>query len=160
VRRDGTLVLRCSVHRAISGDSVAFPALVLILLIAVVFLPFVLVVRTCAIKNKEVPASYFKLMGSDKPPAAPLPPIIEKSNRHLANLFELPPVFLALCALIVGTGADDGVFGALGWAFVGFRILHAAIHLTCNHVIVRLLSFLGGVICVVVMAVRLIVLLA
>ncbi len=56
---------------------------------------------------------------------------------NLANLFELPVVFYALCLYLYVTGSVDGVYLAAAWVFFGLRVMHSIVHCTFNRVIVR-----------------------
>ncbi len=56
---------------------------------------------------------------------------------NLANLFELPVIFYALCLYLYVTGSVDGVYLAVAWAFFGLRVMHSIVHCTFNRVIVR-----------------------
>lgn len=68
---------------------------------------------------------------------------------NFTNLFEVPVVFYALCALAIATGHVPGWLPALAWLFVASRIVHSAIHCTCNNVIHRLAAFVTGFLLVV-----------
>lgn len=56
---------------------------------------------------------------------------------NLANLFELPVVFYALCLYLYVTGNVDPTYVAAAWVFFLLRVLHSAVHCTFNRVIVR-----------------------
>lgn len=75
-------------------------------------------------------------------------------RRNLANLYELPTIFYALCLTAFAAGVADGATVALAWAFVGSRLIHTAIHITYNNVLHRFLVFAAGVTIVAVMLVR------
>jgi len=75
-------------------------------------------------------------------------------RRNVANLYELPTIFYALCLTAFAVGASDGVTVALAWAFVASRVVHSAIHLTYNNVLHRFLAYAAGVTVVAVMLVR------
>lgn len=67
-----------------------------------------------------------------------------QASDNYKNLFELPVLFYALCALLVGTGqmSDAFVFGA--WLFVALRYVHSLIHCTYNRVMHRFAAFLAS----------------
>ena len=56
---------------------------------------------------------------------------------NLANLFELPVVFYALCLYLYVTGNVDQIYVAAAWVFFVLRVLHSIVHCTFNRVIVR-----------------------
>jgi hypothetical protein len=91
--------------------------------------------RLSAIRRRAYPLSYFKLM--QRPEGAELPEPAEAAARNLINLFEVPILFYALVPLLVLSGKADAL--ALGslWAFVGFRVLHTAVHVTINRLRLR-----------------------
>ena len=65
------------------------------------------------------------------------PPSVSNPSDNLKNLFELPTIFYALALYLYAVGQADGVYVALAWVFVGFRILHSAVHCTVNIVLLR-----------------------
>ena len=56
---------------------------------------------------------------------------------NLANLFELPVVFYALCLYLFVTGNVDQTYVVAAWGFFLLRVLHSIVHCTFNRVIVR-----------------------
>ena len=62
---------------------------------------------------------------------------VANPSDNLKNLFEIPVLFYALCLYLFVSGQVDGVHLAVAWIFVGFRVLHSAVHCTVNVVIVR-----------------------
>lgn len=65
------------------------------------------------------------------------PPAVANPSDNLKNLFELPTLFYGIALyLFVTNGVDLGYLVA-AWIFVGFRILHSAVHCTINIVILR-----------------------
>ncbi len=105
------------------------------------------------IKSKEVSPKYFLLMQGDDVPEA-----ILKTSRCFSNQFEFPMLFfvVSLAYMVMGLDTLTGCIAA--WMFVGFRAIHAFIHLTSNNLIHRMLTFWIGVLCVVVMWIDLFVL--
>jgi hypothetical protein len=75
-------------------------------------------------------------------------------RRNVANLFELPVIFYALCLTAFATGAVDGTTVALAWGFAVSRLIHSAIHISYNNVLHRFLVFAAGLIIVAVMLIR------
>jgi hypothetical protein len=74
-------------------------------------------------------------------------------RRNLANLYELPTIFIALCLTVFVAGLVNEVLVGLAWAFVASRVVHSAIHVTTNNVLHRFLVFVSGVTMVLVMLV-------
>lgn len=56
------------------------------------------------------------------------------ARNNLANQFELPVLFFAVCLALHATGGADALAVSLAWLFVAARIVHAAIHVTSNRI--------------------------
>ena len=82
------------------------------------------------------------------------PPAVSNPSDNLKNLFELPTVFYALVLYLYGVGQVDGVSVALAWVFVGFRILHSAVHCTVNIVLLRFWLYAVSAVALWVIVVR------
>ena len=67
------------------------------------------------------------------------------------NQLELPLLFYVLTILAWITKQADLLFVVLAWVFVVLRVLHAAIHVTSNHVPRRYAAFAASVIVLLVM---------
>ena len=76
--------------------------------------------------------------------AAVLPERINLPAHNLRNLFELPVAFYALCLYLYVTGSADGRYVAAAWLFVALRVIHSAIHCTCNRVAWRFSAYMLG----------------
>jgi hypothetical protein len=66
------------------------------------------------------------------------------------NLFEMPVLFYAVCALALALNQATPLLAALAWAYVTLRLLHSWIHCTYNKVMHRLRAF--GASCAVLAA--------
>lgn len=53
-------------------------------------------------------------------------------NKNIANQFELPVLFHAICLLLYITDADNVVTVVLAWLFVISRYAHSYVHVTSN----------------------------
>jgi len=73
--------------------------------------------------------------------SANVPGHVAIPNRNYMNLLELPLLFYVVClALFVSERVtEQQIF--LAWAYVGLRAMHSLVHLTFNHVMVRLTFF-------------------
>jgi len=60
-----------------------------------------------------------------------------QASDNLRNLFEVPVLFYALCALVVATGLESPVLVFGAWGYVALRCAHSYIHITYNRVIHR-----------------------
>ncbi|CAH0339386.1 MAPEG family protein [Rhizobium sp. CECT 9324] len=58
-------------------------------------------------------------------------------NKSIANQFELPILFYAVCVLLYITQADNLVAVALAWFFVAARYAHAYVHVFGNRLQLR-----------------------
>ncbi len=70
------------------------------------------------------------------------PPEVANPSDNLKNLFEIPVLFYALAIYLFVTNTVDTVYVAAAWVFVGFRVLHSAMHCTINIVMVRFYLYL------------------
>ena len=70
------------------------------------------------------------------------PPAGSNPSDNLKNLFEMPVLFSALVLYLFATGGVDEVYVGAAWVFVGFRVLHSAVHCTVNRVMLRFSLYL------------------
>ena len=75
--------------------------------------------------------------------------------RHFHNLLEMPPLFYVLVLAIITLGMSDMTYAYLAVAYAAVRLLHAAVHLTTNVVVIRFSLYFLSVGLQTVMAVRL-----
>jgi len=68
------------------------------------------------------------------------PPEVTKIANAFHNQLELPILFYALSALALETHHAGMLFVTLAWLFVILRLIHAAIHVTTNHLRIPLHS--------------------
>ena len=94
------------------------------------------IARARSARRREIVIDDFKFGES---PA--VPPAVSIPNRNYMNLLELPMLFYIVCLVLYVTGGASSLAIAIGWAFVVFRIVHSAIHLTYNRVLHRLAAF-------------------
>lgn len=69
------------------------------------------------------------------------PPAVSNPSDNLKNLFEVPVIFYVLAGYLFVTQQVDGLYLALSWIFVGFRVLHSLVHCTINKVMVRFVLY-------------------
>lgn len=118
---------------------------------AMVFLTMVigiisLMARIGSVRAGGVNPKYFKIMQGYE-----VPENIAATTRAFNNQFELPVLFYVACVIYLFLMPND-LFGLiLAWLFVFSRYIHAYIHLTYNHIIHRMLAFLFGFVCVMLM---------
>ena len=64
-----------------------------------------------------------------------------QASDNYKNLFEMPVLFYALCAVLLASGlvTPDWVWAA--WAYVGLRVLHSLIQCSYNQVLHRFIVF-------------------
>jgi hypothetical protein len=63
---------------------------------------------------------------------------------NFRNLFEVPVLFYALCAVALALSHVPGWLVTGAWVFVGLRSAHSLIHCTYNRVMHRLAVFLAS----------------
>jgi hypothetical protein len=67
---------------------------------------------------------------------------------NFRNLFEVPVLFFAVCAMLVSLDAVTLPQLGLAWLFVGLRGAHSFIQLTYNRVMHRFNVYLASTVCV------------
>lgn len=107
-------------------------------------------VRLGAVLRGQLTNTYFELFRGGEPSD-----VILKTQNHLRNLTEIPPLFYIVGLAIMVTGKTDSLFVYLAWSYVMLRIGHSLIHLTINKVPARFFLFAFSNIVLVVMWVRL-----
>ena len=89
--------------------------------------------------------------------------ITKQADRNLANLFEFPILFYAICIVLYVSGKVDDYFLLLGFWFVGLRVAHSVHHIFINGFIgdmpIRALLWLPSLAIVIWMWIRFISLL-
>ena len=63
--------------------------------------------------------------------------ILKNAQRNLANLFEFPILFYAVCICIYVTGNVDDYFVTLAYWFFYLRVVHSIYHIFLNQLIVN-----------------------
>jgi len=132
-----------------SSYEMFYPMLALFLWTFVVMLRNVQV-RLGAVLRGQLTNTYFELFRGGEPSD-----VILKTQNHLRNLTEIPPLFYIVGLAIMVTGKTDSLFVYLAWSYVMLRIGHSLIHLTINKVPARFFLFAFSNIVLVVMWVRL-----
>ncbi|MCH2190579.1 MAG: MAPEG family protein [Gammaproteobacteria bacterium] len=77
-------------------------------------------------------------------------PVLLTSN-SLANQFQLPILFYVLCFIFIQMQQVSLLLVVLSWWFVVTRWIHALVHVNTNYIPHRFVSFLLGVLALVVM---------
>jgi hypothetical protein len=88
------------------------------------------VARLQAVRRREVEFACF-VLGREEPPG------IARITRNLANQFELPVVFYAVCVLLVALDRVIGFDIAAAWVFVLGRLVHTAVQTLTDDVPLR-----------------------
>jgi hypothetical protein len=107
-------------------------------------------VRVSAVLKGELSNEYFELFRGAEPSD-----IIVKTQNHLRNLMEIPPLFYIVTLAIMFTGKTDSTFLMFAWSYVALRVGHGLVHLTINQVPVRFFFFILSNLALLVMWVRL-----
>ena len=120
-----------------------YPMFIMVLLTAFVMI-FTLITRIRAVRKGEMNRNYFKTFNEGNPSEA-----VIKTGRHFSNLFELPLLFYVGC--ITSMLLPQPITPLWAWLFVASRIVHTYIHLGCNNIYPRMISYFLGWVCVLVM---------
>lgn len=117
-------------------------------LVALTFLMLgaILVARVSAARRGEVRPKDFALGESERVPAS-----VKLVNRNYMSLLELPILFYVLIILLMVTNTASDLQLMLAWAFVILRVVHSLVHVTVNHIFIRLIAFAGSVSVLIVM---------
>src|SRR5580704_1967052 len=102
-------------------------------------------VRFAAVRRGEVRVKDISLGQSNWPPR------VQQISNCFANQFQLPMLFYVLTILALFLKKADLLFVLMAWVFVVLRILHAAIHVTSNHVGHRFQAFSAAAIVLLLM---------
>ncbi|KQT53807.1 MULTISPECIES: MAPEG family protein [unclassified Aureimonas] len=97
----------------------------------------VLAVRRGAARSDEAQMAAWRASGTEPARGA-------VAARNIANQFELPVLFYAVCLALYVVNGASWLAVLLAWIFAGSRILHAAIHLGPNRVSQRMPVWLVG----------------
>ena len=109
-------------------------SLILLPVIGMALLTFVvafcmLLLRIKAVKNKQLPRSYFLLNRGGEPPQD-----LVKASNHFNNLFEFPVLFYVVVLSLLVLEVVDSIYIVLAWAYLLLRVVHAYIHIAYNNV--------------------------
>lgn len=107
-------------------------------------------VRLGAVITGQLTNEYFELFRGAEPSDD-----ILKTQNHLRNLTEFPPLFYIVGLSIMVSGKTDSLFVTLAWSYVVLRIGHGLIHLTINKVPQRFFFFILSNVVLLAMWVRL-----
>lgn len=126
------------------------PAAILLPVLAQVFLTLCVflamnIVKARALKKGEVDMAR-RALHRDA-----WPDYVLKFSNNIANQFETPVLFYALCFVLWAVKAVDATTVTLAWAFVATRVVHVFVHTGINFVPVRKRIFTLGVLVLVVM---------
>lgn len=102
--------------------------------------------RVNASKSGEVNFRYFKTNSGYEVPDKILVP-----TRHFSNLLETPPLFLIAGALIIAMGLESAFTIAVAWIYLISRLVHTYIHNTYNFPLHRLMAFVVGLVCILIL---------
>ena len=102
--------------------------------------------RFASVARREVTAGDFALGES-----ARVPDRVRLPTRNLANLFEMPVLFYVLCLALFVSGHVTPLQVTLAWTYVGLRTAHSLVHITINHVPLRLVVFAASSVTLTIM---------
>lgn len=102
------------------------------------------IARINSVRTGKISIGYFRTMRGDSPE------YLLKLSRHFSNLFEMPVLFYTAGLLSVALNIEHALLPLFGWMFVLIRCVHALIHITYNNVIHRMLAFIAGSVCVLI----------
>lgn len=115
--------------------------------------PFLVMLVTFWARVQSIRSGALRLSYDPIDKGAEPPPLVAKTTNHFANLFEMPVLFYVVVVLLITLQVQSQVAVIAAWLFVGFRALHALVHITYNNVNHRLLAFSLSNICIVTISV-------
>ncbi len=128
-----------------------YPMFAMIVLTSIVGV-MVLSVRVKSVKAGQVRLRSLKLMENEG-----WPELVQKTTNNFSNQFEIPMLFYVAGVAYLALGIDSFVGLVAAWSFVVFRVIHAYIHITYNHILHRLTAFWLAFMAVLVMWINLLV---
>lgn len=142
----GGLVLAVALAKLLAGGAasvgaaapprlVFYPAFAMFFLVAVV-LSRMGFLRVNAVRRGEMPLSFYRTFDRGEEPEP-----LRVVTRQFINLFEMPLLFHVVVIFAFITNQVTYLFVGLAWAYVLLRYVHTAIHLTSNHVPLRLSAY-------------------
>ena len=102
-------------------------------------------VRVAAVRRGEVRVRDIALGQSNWPPR------VQQISNCYHNQLQLPLLFYVLTILALFLRKADLLFVVMAWIFVLLRVVHAAIHVTSNHVGRRFQAFAAGAVVLLLM---------
>jgi hypothetical protein len=115
--------------------AILWPAFVLFALTTIVIFRLA-TLRWHAVRGRRVDPRFYKIYRGDGEPEE-----VAVVSRHLVNLYEAPTLFYAATAFAFAAGIAATPLVALGWTYVGLRLVHSGIHLGSNDVLWRFRVF-------------------
>jgi hypothetical protein len=79
---------------------------------------------------------------------------VVKVSNNIANQFEIPVLFYALCLVLYNIDAAGMIAILMAWLFVLSRFAHAYVHIGSNYVPMRLRLFLVGCFVLIAMLIQ------
>ena len=70
-----------------------------------------------------------------------VPDAVQWKAHNYNHLHEAPTVFYAVAIVLAIVGQGDGLNAALGWVYVGLRVIHSLIQAISNRVMIRFFVF-------------------
>lgn len=83
------------------------------------------------------------------------PDYVQQINNSIRSQFEVPVLFYVIVLAFLVLNSVDLLTLALCWAFIASRVVHALVHTRSNYVPTRRKAFVAGIVCIMVLAVKL-----
>ncbi len=125
--------------------AILWPTFAMVALVFIVWVTLV-VQRLGHLKRNPPTAETF----ADGPSALAYFRPVEMPANNLANLFEMPVLFLALLPLLLLTHHANHIQVALAWGFVALRVVHSLVQIVIKRVPLRFLVYIAS--CAVLLA--------
>ena len=83
-----------------------------------------------------------------------MPAKVSWKSHNYSHLMEQPTLFYATVVILAIAGAGTGLNLWLAWGYVALRIMHSIWQVTVNIVSVRFILFFASTVCLIVMAIK------
>jgi hypothetical protein len=83
-----------------------------------------------------------------------VPANVQWKAKNYNHLHEAPTVFYAIAVVLAMIGQGDGLNEALGWAYVGLRVIHSLVQAIVNKIMLRFWIFVASSLALVALIVH------
>ncbi len=127
---------------------IIYPVLAHMLLVVFLYIPLI-IRKSKAVKDNAVDLKETALNNQAWTPD------VQKVSNNIANQFEIPILFYALCIIIALTHNVGMLNVGLAWSYVALRYVHTYVHIGSNFVPLRMRIFALSLVIILAMLIQL-----